>query len=307
VKLTIIIISWNTCELLKLCLASVARAAQPFLPGEVETIVVDNYSHDGSTTMVRQEFPWVRLIENIENIGFARANNQAIQASTGRYVLLLNPDTVVQPDALHTMVQFMEANPDVGVTGSRLLNPDGTLQPSCERFPALTRELWRLFHLEKFYSYAAYKMETWSVNAPREVDVVQGACFLVERQVLEQVGLLDTDYFIYSEEVDLCRRIWRSGRQIWWLPQAQVIHYGGQSTQQVAGAMFLQLYKNKTLYFRKNHGWVAAQIYKLILLAAATSRLALSPVAWLEKTPKREKHLALAGNYRQLVRSLVSF
>jgi N-acetylglucosaminyl-diphospho-decaprenol L-rhamnosyltransferase len=307
VKLSIIIVSWNTCELLKSCLASVERAMLPFSPGEVETFVVDNHSHDGSIAMVRQEFPWVQLLENQENIGFARANNQAIHASTGRYVLLLNPDTVVQPDALYTMVQFMEMHPGAGVTGARLLNPDGTLQPSCERFPSLTRELWRLFHLDTLYPYAACQMDQWPVNKPREVDVVQGACFLVERQVLEQVGLLDTDYFIYSEEVDLCRRIWRSGRQIWWLPQAAVIHYGGQSTQQVAASMFLQLYKNKTLYFRKNHGWFAAQVYKLILLAAAVTRLALSPAAWFEKPPRREKLLALAGNYRLLVRSLVSF
>lgn len=306
-KLSILIVSWNTRDLLRNCLRSVEQALASFPADSVEIFVVDNCSHDGSVQMVREEFPQVQLIENKENVGFARANNQAIQASTGRYVVLLNPDTVVRPDALRILVEFMEARPDVGASGARLLNPDGTLQPSCERFPLLTREFWRLFHLDKVHSYAAYPMERWPVDTPRAVDVVQGACLLVTRQVLDQAGLLDPDYFIYSEEVDLCRRIKRRGYQIWWVPQAEVIHYGGQSTRQVATTMFLQLYKNKTLYFRKNHGWLTAQLYKLILLAAAFGRLLLSPVAWLENPSKRERHLALANNYRVLVRSLFSF
>jgi N-acetylglucosaminyl-diphospho-decaprenol L-rhamnosyltransferase len=121
---------------------------------------------------------------------------------------------------------------------------------------------------------------------------------------LDQVGLLDKDYFIYSEEVDLCYRLRRAGWRLYWLPQAVVIHYGGQSTRQMAAAMFLLLYQGKVLYFRKHHGQPAVQLYKLILLVAALARLLLSPLAWLERPPQRHQHLALAGHYRRLVRAL---
>ena len=121
---------------------------------------------------------------------------------------------------------------------------------------------------------------------------------------MAQVGLLDEDYFIYSEEIDLCYRLQKAGWSLYWVPQAQVIHYGGQSTLQVASEMFLQLYQGKLLYFRKHHGWGAAQIYKLILFLIALPRLLLSPLAWLERQPQRRQHLTLAANYRRLIAAL---
>jgi GT2 family glycosyltransferase len=246
----------------------------------------------------------VRLIENSKNVGFAQANNQAIQQSAGCYVLLLNPDTEVQPGALETLVRFMDAHPQAGAAGARLLNPSGTLQPSCHPAPTLSRELWRLFHLDALWPYACYPMAGWDLNTPREVDMVPGACLILSRDALDQVGLLDEDYFIYSEEVDLCYRLRRAGWRLYWLPQAVVIHYGGQSTRQMAAAMFLRLYQGKVLYFRKHHGRLAAQLYKLILLIAALARLLLSPLVWLVRPPQRHQHLALASHYRRLVRAL---
>jgi N-acetylglucosaminyl-diphospho-decaprenol L-rhamnosyltransferase len=147
-------------------------------------------------------------------------------------------------------------------------------------------------------------MAGWDLDTPREVDMIQGACLLLRREALDQVGLLDEDYFIYSEEVDLCHRLRQRGWKVYWVPQAQVIHYGGQSTRQVAADMFLRLYQGKVLYFRKHHGRLAAQAYKLILLIAALARLLLSPLAWLERPPLRQQHLALADHYRRLVMAL---
>lgn len=301
VTLSIIIVNWNTRDLLAQCLQSVYDTVQGL---EFEVFVVDNGSSDGSAAMVREWFPQVHLIENQENVGFARANNQAIRQSTGRYVLLLNPDTEVQPGALEMLVHFMEEHSQAGAAGARLLNPDGTLQPWCDPAPTLSRESWRLFHLDVFWPYGRYNMATWDLRTPREVDVVPGACLIIRQEALDQVGLLDEDYFIYSEEVDLCYRLRQAGWRIYWVPQSEVIHYGGQSTQQVAAEMFLRLHQGKVLYFRKHHGQPAACAYRLILLAAALTRLLLSPLAWLERSPRRQQHLTLASYYWRLVKVL---
>jgi GT2 family glycosyltransferase len=303
--LSIVIVSWNTRQLLIDCLQSVwAEMERAFAPGQVETFVVDNVSTDGSAETVRQDFSWVKLIENQTNTGFARANNQAIELCTGRYVLLLNPDTKVLPGGLSELMRFMDNHAEAGAVGSRLLNPDGTLQVSCHPRPMLSRELWRLFHLDKVRAYALYRMEQWSTTTAREVDVVQGAAMLLRREVLEQVGVLDPDYFIYSEEVDLCYRVQRGGWRIYWVPTSEVIHYGGQSTRQVAAAMFLRLYQGKILYFRKNHGKLAAELYKLIVLAASAIRVLLSPLALLSSAAQRKRNLTLASNYRRLLLAL---
>ena len=302
--LSIIIISWNTRELLAECLTSVHEELVLHPQLRCETFVIDNASHDGSAGMLNRAFPWVKLGQNQANIGFARANNQAIQQSSGRYVLLLNPDTRIIPGALQALVQFMDTHPAAGAAGSRLLNPDGSLQPSCHPAPTLAREWWRLFHLDLLYPYAVYPMHDWLPTLPRLVDVVQGTSMIIPRDVLGVVGGLDADYFIYSEEVDLCCRIQHAGYKIYWVPQSAVIHYGGQSTQQVAAEMFLRLYQGKILYFRKHRGQLAAGIYKLILFAASTARLMISPLAWLIPSAEPNRRRQLAGHYCRLVVAL---
>ena len=315
--LSIVIVNWNTRELLAQCLESLVASHDVQIPGPAkqpeihrhspittEVRVVDNASTDGSAAMIRARFPWVWLVENRENVGFARANNQAIRESVGRYVLLLNSDTEVKSGALETLVRFADAHPQVAAVGPRLLNPDGSLQGSCHPAPTLAGEVWRLFHLDALWPYALYPMSEWELDTPRRVDVIQGACLLLRRTALDQIGLLDEDYFMYSEEVDLCQRLRRAGLSLYWVPESQVVHHGGRSTQQVAAEMFLQLYQSKLLYFRKHHGWPAAQLYKVILAAAACARLSLSPLAWLAQFPRRERRLTLAGQYLRLLRAL---
>lgn len=266
--------------------------------------VVDNASADNSTQMVRERFPEVHVLENRENVGFARANNQAIQRCTGKYVLLLNPDTLVQPAALQALVEFLEKHPQAGAGGARIHNPDGSLQISSHPRPTLFRELWRMFHLDSLSPYAAYPLTKWDPDQPQEVDVLTGACLLLRKQVLDRVGFLDEDYFMYSEEVDLCYRIQRAGWHLYWVPQAEVMHFGGQSTQQAPTEMFLNLYHSKIIYFRKHYGWLAAQLYKLILRIAALSRLMLAPFAIFERSSRRQKHLTLVDRYWRLVLAL---
>jgi GT2 family glycosyltransferase len=299
--ISIIIVSWNTASFLENCLASIL-ANPPTSPSE--NWVVDNASTDDSPRMVREKFPQVHLVENRENVGFARANNQAIQRCTGKYVLLLNPDTLVASGALQALVDFLDKHPEAGAAGARILNPDGSLQISSHPRPTLSRELWRLFHLDSLSPYAEYPLTKWETNQTQEVDLLMGACLLLRKEVLDQVGFLDEDYFIYSEEVDLCYRIQRAGWRLFWVPQAEVVHFGGQSTQQVPTEMFLNLYHGKIKYFRKHNGWSAAQIYKLILRIAAFSRLILSPFTIFEHSSRRQKHLTLVDHYWRLILAL---
>lgn len=299
--LSIIIVSWNTARLLENCLASIL-ANPPTSPFEIW--VVDNASADESPGIVRERFPQVHLVENRENIGFARANNQAIQQCNGKYILLLNPDTLVTSSALQSLIDFLDKHPKAGAAGAKILNSDRSLQIASHPRPTLSRELWRLFHLDTLFPYAAYPTTKWKTKQPQEVDVLIGACLLLRKDVLDQVGYLDEDYFIYSEEVDLCYRIQRAGWQLFWIPEAEVVHFGGQSTQQVPTEMFLNLYHSKIKYFRKNHGWPAAQIYKLILRMAALSRLILAPFAIFEHSSRRQEHLTLVDRYWRLILAL---
>jgi len=297
-KLSIVIVNWNTRKLLEQCLRSIyANAPQEAF----EVIVVDNASMDVSATMVRQKFPQVSLIVSLENLGFAGGSNLGIRQCTGTYILLLNPDTLVRPDALQALVQFMDQHPEAGAAGARLINPDGSLQPSCSPTPTLSREIGRMFHLPGLRADGYYAMQAWEQTQPHLVEVIMGACLLLRREALDQVGLLSEDYFMYSEEVDLCNRLQKAGWLLFWVPSSQVVHYGGQSTRQVASEMFLHLYGGKVLYFRKHHGWPTVLGYKGVLFLATLARLALTPLALFEPSPKRDKHLSLSRNYRLLL------
>lgn len=302
-KLSVVIVNWNTYELLEKCLASIFSNPPG---GEFEVWVVDNASTDQSVSMIREIFPGVNLIVNDKNVGFAGANNQAILRCSGEYVLLLNPDTEICSNAFDELVGNMEIHPDAGGAGAKILNPDGTLQVSCYPAPTLSREFWRLFQLDRLRHYGMYDMSSWDPDRDREVDVIQGACLILRARALEEVGPLDVDYFMYTEEVDLCFRLRKAHWKLIWVPAARVIHYGGQATQQVATQMFLELYRSKILYFTKHHGRLAANLYKAIVFAATLARLSVSPFALLEERPTRDKHLSLASNYRRLLSELFS-
>jgi len=284
--LSIIIVNWNTRELLAGCLRSIANCelritnyrtpATPIyrsinLPA-AEVFVVDNASTDGSATMVREHFPWVRLIENTENVGFARANNQGIALATGRYVLLLNPDTEIHPGALETLIEFMGATPEAGACGPRLLNGDGTLQHGCHPMLTPGREFWRLLFLERFWPRTTYPIDRWDVATPRQVEVIKGACLLLRRAALDQVGVLDESYFMYTEEVDLCYRLTQAGWGLWCVPAAAVTHYGEGSSRQAAESMYIQLYRSKVQFYRKFGGARRARLAKALLALAYAPR-----------------------------------
>jgi len=265
---------------------------------------VDNASTDDSVAAVRQHYPQVKLIECSENRGFARGNNLGLERAKGKYALLLNPDTLVRPGALEHLLNFMESHPSVGAAGPYLLNPDETLQESCFPFPSLSREFWRLFHLDFLYPYGKYDMLRWDKTQPRPVDAVQGACLILPKEAINQVGVFDPDFFMYTEEIDLCYRLKKAGWDIFWTPAARVVHYGGQSTRQIAPQMFLSLYQTKVQFFRKHYGAWVTGVYKFILSCASLTRIVLSPLAWLQAPPARARSLSLARRYLDLLACL---
>lgn len=254
--ISIIIVNWNTRDLLADCLNSIARTAAGMAH---EIIVVDNASSDGSREMVREHFPHVRLLVNAGNVGFAKANNQAIQASAGRYVLLLNSDTVVLPGALPALVRFMDAHPQVGIVGAKLLNRDGTLQPSWARFPTVWSELLGR------NSRARERYLTREGALAFAVDWVGGACFMICRAVVEEVGLLDEGYFMYSEEMDWCFRVRQKSWLVCYYPEAQVVHLGRQSSRQASLRMKAELYQSKLTFFHKHYGRDRARLLGQLL------------------------------------------
>jgi N-acetylglucosaminyl-diphospho-decaprenol L-rhamnosyltransferase len=258
---SIIIVNWNTRELLTQCLQSLHDTMSSLT---LETIVVDNASTDGSVEMVRREFPQTRLIQNTENVGFARANNQAMALSGGRYMLLLNSDAIAMPGAIQSLLTLADAEPRAGVVGAQLLNPDGSFQASHTPFPTLRQEFLILTGLARLLRGRWYPSRgAEEERGPQVVDYVEGACLLARRQAVEEVGGLDEEYFMYAEEVDWCYAMREKGWQVWYQPAAKVIHRGGGSSQNRRTQREGDLYRSRVRFFRKHYGDTAAWLLKV--------------------------------------------
>jgi hypothetical protein len=269
IETSVIIVSWNVRKLLKACLASIEPYRQVNYPA-IEIIVVDGGSKDGSAEMVRQEFPGVKLIARTENVGFPKGNNIGLKQAQGDYLLFLNPDTEVIGHAMSTMASFLKENPNVGVVGPRLLNPDGSPQLSRRRFPTMTTALFESTWLEHWAPKRLlnhYYMTDLPENEQVEADWLVGACFMVRREAVRDVGLMDEDYFMYSEELDWCRRIKDAGWRIVFLPTAEVKHHIGKSSEQAVVQRHINFQRAKLRYFRKFHGPEEAMLLRSILLA----------------------------------------
>ena len=241
--LSIVIVSYNTQELLRKCLESIIDCLEKSkIKGEI--IIVDNGSTDGSARTVKKEFPKVKLIENKENLGFARANNQALRQVRGEYILLLNSDTEVKPGALESLLEFAEKHPEAGIVGAKLLNPDGSIQPSVYHFPTVWRAI-KEYWLGKEGEYEKY-IPDGAVAVG--VEAVTGAAMLVARKVIEKVGQLDNRYFMYFEDLDFCRRVKQKGFQIFYLPSAEIVHHHGASGKTIVGQTRQWLIKSSKIY-----------------------------------------------------------
>jgi len=242
IDVSVIIVSWNTRDILRDCLASVYAQTRDV---SFEVIVIDNASADGTPELVKRDFVAVRLIENADNRGFAAANNQGMGLATGRYLLLLNSDTIVLDGAIDKMVSFADQHPQAAVVGCRVLNRDRTLQPTCFMYPSILNMLLFATSLNRLFPssrlFGRERMTWWKRDDVREVEVVTGCFMLVRREAIDQVGLMDESFFMYGEETDWCFRFRQAGWKSLFTPQAEIIHLGGASTSRVANEMTLQL------------------------------------------------------------------
>lgn len=302
-SLSVIIVNWNVCDLLQRAIASV-YAAWDGRPG-LEIIVVDNASHDDSVAVLRETFPNVQVIANTENRGFTGGNNQGLAAATGDFLLLLNPDTEIVGDALPRMVEYLRTHPGVGMLGPQLLNPDGSVQSSRRRFPTLPVLFLESTWLEKLAprkSLCHYYAKEQPDNLVQDVDWITGAAMLTRREVVAQVGGMDEGFFMYSEELDWCRRIREVGWRVVYFPEARVVHHEGKSSEQVVPARHIYFQSSKVRYARKYHGAAIAATLRLWLLAQYVWQIGVEGVKWLIGH-RRDLRAARIAAYRQVLRS----
>jgi GT2 family glycosyltransferase len=276
--LSIVIVNYNTGSLLKDCLQSIYAGANgtPF-----DIWVVDNHSRDRSVPMVRSLFPRVRVIENPANVGFSRANNLVVSQSRSDYILLLNPDTLILDDAIERMVRFMDAHPQAGIAGCKVLNGDGTLQLACRRsIPTPGVAFYRLTGLSRLFPnsrrMARYNMTYQSPEQTHEVDAVSGAFLMIRRQVVEQIGLLDERFFMYGEELDWCLRAKRAGWAVMYNPDAQIVHYKGESTKYNSRKAAVEFYRAMYLFHRKHFARDYSPVTNSLIYAGIVCRALLA-------------------------------
>jgi GT2 family glycosyltransferase len=242
--LSIVLVCWNNKAYLEPCLRSLYDGG---MRSSFDVVAVDNGSTDGSQAMLREQFPDVIIIQNDHNVGLGKASNQGIVATRGRHVLLLNNDTLVNGPSFEAMVEFLDSHPNVGAVGGKLLNSDGTVQSCHNKFPTLREEFLIATQLGEFFwpGYPANITDT----QPGPVDWMSSACLMVRRAALDQVGLLDEEYFIYGDEADIQYRLKKAGWQMYFLPQSTTIHFGGRSMNRWGRRKMV--YRGKMLFFQK--------------------------------------------------------
>jgi N-acetylglucosaminyl-diphospho-decaprenol L-rhamnosyltransferase len=292
--ISVILVSYNTIELTKKALGHLFASSHNY---EMEVFIIDNDSKDHSADILRREYPNITLIENKKNVGFGRANNQALPYINSRYLLLLNTDAFVEQDTIAKTVQYMDAHPQCGILGVKFLGRDGELQPSCRYFPTP----WNIFlnrtGLKRIFKRAKMVDDmSWDHASVRDCDWVPGCYFLVRKKAIDQIGLFDPRYFLYYEEIDLCFAAKRAGWHVTYFPYTSVVHLGGESAKSEgeitsAGRQIeaLQI-ESELLYFRKNHGLIVA-IANLFLVILSDSIRILKDVLKFKRPRGRCVHL----------------
>lgn len=279
-ELSVLICSWNTRDDLRLCLQSLERVRDE---ASFEVLVIENNSEDDSASMVETEFPWVRLARQPKNLGFTGGNNAGLAIHRGRHVLFLNSDTLVHGGALSTLLRHVDSHPEVGVFGPKLLNPDGSLQYSCRRFPHPVAALFRNTPLGKLFPNNRftrdYLMSDWDHSASREVDWVSGAALLIREEALAQVHGFDPDFYMYCEDIDLCWRVREAGFKVQYFPDAVITHAIGTSTSKAPNRMIARFHRSMLLFYKKHQlprlPWIVRPLAYLGAATALTLRASL--------------------------------
>lgn len=255
--LSVIIVSYKVKGLLIECLRSLFNECQGI---EHEIIVVDNNSCDGTVETITRDFTSIKMISNSENVGFAKANNQGYAISKGENLLLLNPDTVIKPGAVKKVMEFMDGTPGCGMAGCRLTNMDGSLQKSIKRFPSPLNNILTALSLDKLIHSTEWR-KSYYISKPFKVDYVSGAFMMIRRKALEEeTYLLSPEFHMYSEEKDLALRLKERGWNCYFVPGAEIVHYGGQSTRRIPEEMFLELQRSQVKFFYTHYKGIYAKL-----------------------------------------------
>lgn len=282
-SISIVIVSFNVERLLKECIESIYRETTE---STFDIWVVDNHSHDSSVQMLKNHFPQVHLIENDRNVGFPKANNQAIVQNTSDYILLLNPDTIIQDRAIDKMVRFMDEYPDTGISGCRVLNEDGSLQLACRRsVPTPKVAFYRLTGLSRLFpnskTMARYNLTYLDPNAPHEVDAVSGAFLVIRKKVVDAIGMLDENFFIYGEDMDWCIRAKKAGWKVMYYPHAQIVHYKGVGCKTNNLKTTYEFYRAMVLFHRKHFAQECSALTNLVIYIGIVLTALLAWRRWL--------------------------
>ena len=294
--LSVCILSWNTRELLRDCLASIFADGQS---GAWQVVVVDNASTDGSAAMVEKCFPRAEVVVTEQNLGFSRGNNLGLARAQGRYWLLLNSDTRVETGALGGLVEFMDGSPEAGVVGPKLLNGDGSLQLSCGVGPNLKTEIANKFLLHKFFPF--FKLGRWDHSEIRVVDWVSGACLLVRREAAEAVGLLDPEIYMFHEDLEWCTRMRKGGWKTVYFPFSRVYHIGGQSTRKNFAEMLVVSQRSQFYFFHKHFSRAHLWGLRLLTVVETVLRSAIWSVVFLLFATQRQESRQRLQAYRTIL------
>jgi N-acetylglucosaminyl-diphospho-decaprenol L-rhamnosyltransferase len=271
-ELSVVVVTYNSADTIAACLESIEDGGI-----EADIVVVDNASADGTPALIEDRFARARVIRNATNQGFARANNLGWTLTTTPFVLLVNPDTILQPGASRALVDFARRNPRVGLVGPRLLNPNGSLQHSCFRFPNLRMVMTGFFGLLPLDSPANGRYRPDEYEWPHQVEHLLGACLLARREAAEAVGLFDEDFYMYFEETDWCYRMQKAGWENWYTPSATVVHRGAHSTAREPERMSAEFYRSQARFYRKHYrpaAYAALKALSFLGVAYWTARTA---------------------------------
>jgi len=295
-----IVISYNTRAMTLDCLRSLYGDLGE-MPSEV--FVVDNASSDGSAAAIRDAFPQVIVIENARNAGFGAANNQAMRLARGEFLLLVNSDAILKPGAIAAMFEPMHADDRCAVVGPQLLNADGSLQPSCYKFPGPMRSIFENTLLTAAFPnhrvFGDYR--AWKHDTRREVQFVIGACLLVRRSAVDEIGLFDEAFFLYAEETDWLYRFGRAGWKIWFTPAAQVFHLCGASGRQQPLRVFTEFHRGQERFVRKHHGRAGLVVYRTAKVYGSVVRLAVFSAHSVVRPAQRRKDLDEVARWARIL------
>lgn len=303
-KLSIVIVSYNVKEFVSNCLKSIFESK---FESDYEVIVIDNASKDDSVEMILEKFPQVKLIPNKENYGFARACNLGLKIAQGEYIFLLNPDTRINPLTLERIVEFMQENPEVGIGGCYVYNPDGSFQESFYRFPTFFNTLGRMFSLFRMLPRNGLTQSFfWSYphdNVPQNVDRVLGGAMVIRKKALEDTGQMDENYFLYGEDMDVCYRMKQKGWEISPIPGTKVVHFQGESSKQNLEKVIFLRFKNEFVFIKKYYPAIKVMLFRILQLMGAVLRLGFWMLCFLIGLEKQRAKASIRGYLKVVVAS----